>query len=89
MAIEAGLMVRDRFPDRFPDVHLALFAARHDEGRDLRDEAVVRQVLKDGGWTTTRSSPPSAKDGPARHSARPTRRPYRPSGLRGAHLHRR
>lgn len=46
IAIEAGLVVRDRFPERFPDVHIALFTARHDEGRDLRDESVVRDVLK-------------------------------------------
>ncbi|HVC70339.1 MAG TPA: DsbA family protein [Acidimicrobiales bacterium] len=45
MAIEAGLVVRDRFPGQFLDVHIALFAARHDEGRDLRDEAVLRGVL--------------------------------------------
>jgi hypothetical protein len=49
MAMEAGLVVRDRFPDRFLDVHLALFAARHDDGRDLRDEAVVRRVLDQAG----------------------------------------
>jgi DSBA-like thioredoxin domain len=49
IAIEAGLVVRDRFPDQFLDVHIALFAARHDDGRDLRDEAVVRDVLKSGG----------------------------------------
>ncbi|HXQ61859.1 MAG TPA: DsbA family protein [Acidimicrobiales bacterium] len=48
-AVEAGLVVRDRFPERFLDVHLALFTARHDEGRDLRDEAVVGQVLKENG----------------------------------------
>jgi hypothetical protein len=46
-AIEAGLVVRDRFPEQFPAVHIALFAARHDEGRDLRDENVIRQVLKE------------------------------------------
>src|SRR5690606_12629154 len=39
LALQAGVVVRDRFPDRFPDVHLALFALRHDEGRHLRDEA--------------------------------------------------
>ena len=33
-AIEAGLVVRDRYPERFLDVHLALFTARHDDGRD-------------------------------------------------------
>jgi hypothetical protein len=49
MAIEAGLVVRDRFPERFFDVHVALFAARHDHGRDLRDEGVVRAVLGDAG----------------------------------------
>ncbi len=49
LAIEAALVVRDRFPDRFLDVHVALFAARHDEGRDLRDDAVVRDVLKTQG----------------------------------------
>jgi hypothetical protein len=49
IAIEAGLVVRDKFPDQFPAVHIALFAARHDQGRDLRDEAVVRGVLKENG----------------------------------------
>jgi hypothetical protein len=48
-AIEAGLIVRDKFPDQFPAVHIALFAARHDQGRDLRDEAVIRQVLRENG----------------------------------------
>jgi hypothetical protein len=48
-AIEAGLVVQERFPDRFLDVHVALFGARHDEGRDLRDEAVVRDVLERNG----------------------------------------
>ena len=45
MAIEAGLVVRDRFPEHFLDVHVALFAARHDDGQDLRHEEVVRAVL--------------------------------------------
>jgi predicted DsbA family dithiol-disulfide isomerase len=49
IAIEAGLVVRDRFPDQFLDVHIALFTARHDEGRDLRDEAVIREILKSKG----------------------------------------
>jgi hypothetical protein len=48
-AIEAGLVVREQFPDRFLDVHIGLFAARHDEGRDLREESVVRQVLESHG----------------------------------------
>jgi hypothetical protein len=49
MAIEAGLVVRDRFPEQFLNVHLALFTARHDEARDLRDEAVVRAILSAEG----------------------------------------
>ena len=49
IAIEAGLVVRERAPERFLDVHLALFAARHDEGRDLRDEEVVASVLEAHG----------------------------------------
>lgn len=49
MAMEAGIVVRDRYPDRFPDVHLALFAARHDEGQDLREESVIRAILSSAG----------------------------------------
>ncbi len=49
LAMEAGIVVRDRFPDRFPDVHLALFAARHDEGRDLREQDVVGDILAGAG----------------------------------------
>ncbi len=45
LAMQVGLVVRDRFPEVFPAVHAALFAARHDEGLDLRQEDVVRQVL--------------------------------------------
>jgi DSBA-like thioredoxin domain len=49
LALSAGVVVRDRFPDRFPAVHRALFAARHDRGGDLRDPAVVRAALSDAG----------------------------------------
>ena len=49
LATEAGLVVRDDFPDRFFDVHLGLFAARHDHGLDLRDELVIRDVLRASG----------------------------------------
>ena len=45
LALQAGVVVRDKFPERFLDVHEALFALRHDEGGQLRDEASVRQVL--------------------------------------------
>ncbi len=45
LAMEASIVVAHRFPDRFPDAHLALFSARHDEGRDLRQRHVVGDVL--------------------------------------------
>ena len=49
LALEAGIVVRDRFPDRFPAVHRALFAARHDLGKDLADPEVVRETLTSAG----------------------------------------
>jgi DSBA-like thioredoxin domain len=49
LALSAGVVVRDRFPDRFTAVHRALFSARHDGGGDLRDPAVVRAALSDSG----------------------------------------
>lgn len=49
LALEAGIVVRDRFPDRFLAAHRALFAARHDDGKELADPAVVRQVLESVG----------------------------------------
>jgi DSBA-like thioredoxin domain-containing protein len=45
LALQAAVVVRDDAPDRFLDVHEALFALRHDEGRHLEDEAEVRAVL--------------------------------------------
>jgi hypothetical protein len=47
--MEAGIVVRDRFPDRFLAVHRGLFEARHGEGRDLRKAAVVHDVLQASG----------------------------------------
>ena len=47
LAMQAGIVVRDRFPEQFPDLHLALFAARHDQGLDIRDPEVVEAVLAD------------------------------------------
>ena len=45
LAMQVGVVVRDRYPERFPDLHLALFAARHDRGLDFRDDEVVDAVL--------------------------------------------
>jgi protein-disulfide isomerase-like protein with CxxC motif len=46
LAMQAGIAVRDRFPPRFLDAHAALFAARHDEGLDVREPEVVRGALE-------------------------------------------
>jgi DSBA-like thioredoxin domain len=49
VALQAGVVVRDRWPHLFPAVHRALFAARHDESRKLQDPTVVPAVLADNG----------------------------------------
>jgi hypothetical protein len=49
VALAAGVVVRDHYPEQFGAVHHALFAARHDDGLDLRDPAVVRRVLDTQG----------------------------------------
>jgi len=49
LALETSLVIADHFPSSFLDVHEALFAARHDEGRDLRDRNVVLDVLTSCG----------------------------------------
>jgi hypothetical protein len=45
LALQVGVVVRDRFPDRFLDTHEALFAHRHDHGGQLKDEGELRSVL--------------------------------------------
>jgi hypothetical protein len=49
LALQAGVVVRDKFPDRFLAVHRALFALRHDDGLQLKDEAELRRVLEGAG----------------------------------------
>jgi hypothetical protein len=49
VALAAGVVVRDRFEALFPAVHRSLFTARHDDGGDLRDPAVVRAALTRAG----------------------------------------
>ncbi len=49
LALQAGVVVRDRYPDRFFAVHRALFAARHDEGLQIKDPEVVTDVLTANG----------------------------------------
>jgi predicted DsbA family dithiol-disulfide isomerase len=49
LALEWGIAIRDQFPDHFLDAHIALFAARHDEGLQLKDEAVLRNAAAGAG----------------------------------------
>jgi 2-hydroxychromene-2-carboxylate isomerase len=49
VAVAAGIVVRERFAECFPTAHLSLFAARHDNAGDLRDEKVVRAALAGAG----------------------------------------
>jgi DSBA-like thioredoxin domain len=49
LALEWGLAVRDELPGRFPAVHLALFAARHDRGLDINDPQVVAGAVASAG----------------------------------------
>ena len=49
LAMEVGIVVRDRHPDKFLGVHLALFKARHEEGRDIREESILREILTEQG----------------------------------------
>lgn len=49
LALQAGVVVRDEMPERFLDVHEALFALRHDRGGHLKDEASVRATLQRAG----------------------------------------
>jgi predicted DsbA family dithiol-disulfide isomerase len=45
LALELAVAVRDGQPDRFLDVHRALFSYRHDEGGTLRDLAAMATLL--------------------------------------------
>jgi predicted DsbA family dithiol-disulfide isomerase len=49
LALAAGVVVRDRMPERFLAAHRALFAARHDDGKDLRLEQTVAEALEGVG----------------------------------------
>lgn len=49
LALLYGIAVRDVFADHFVDAHVALFAARHDQGRRLDHEDVLRDVVTSVG----------------------------------------
>ncbi len=49
LALQVGVAVRDHAPEHFLTAHRALFAARHDQGVDIRDRDVLTAVLRDVG----------------------------------------
>ena len=49
LGLQAGIAVRDQFPEQFLLAHGALFAARHDLGLDLRDPEMVKEALSATG----------------------------------------
>lgn len=49
LALHWGIAARDHAPESFPAVHRALFAARHDEGQDIKDEAVLVAAVEKAG----------------------------------------
>jgi 2-hydroxychromene-2-carboxylate isomerase len=49
LALEASVAVRDGWPDRFLDVHQALFRARHERGIKLASRDEVSRVLDEAG----------------------------------------
>ena len=49
LALLYGIAARDHFQDHFEDAHLALFAARHDHGHKLAEEAVLHDAVASAG----------------------------------------
>jgi len=49
LALCWSIAVRDAFPDRFLDWHVAAFAARHDEGRKIAKADVLADVASSAG----------------------------------------
>jgi 2-hydroxychromene-2-carboxylate isomerase len=61
LALRYGLAVRERFPDRFPAAHLALFAVRHEHGDDLNDPAVLDAAVASAGLDPRRVATAAAE----------------------------
>jgi protein-disulfide isomerase-like protein with CxxC motif len=65
LALQWGLAVRDELPERFPTVHLALFAARHDQGLDINDPEVLAATVASAGVDPDEVAKLVAGGGPA------------------------
>lgn len=49
LALQWGIAVRDRWPERFSEFHPALFAARHEQGADIGAEDQLARVARAAG----------------------------------------
>lgn len=49
LALQVAVVVRDRQPELFLPLHRQLFEARHEQGAQIRDEQVLRGLLKENG----------------------------------------
>jgi protein-disulfide isomerase-like protein with CxxC motif len=49
LAMEVGIVARDKFPEQFLAVHYALFTARHEQGRDIRERDILAEILRESG----------------------------------------
>jgi hypothetical protein len=49
LAMQVGVVVRDRHPEQFLGVHRGLFGIRHEQGASLRDRDLLAKVLADQG----------------------------------------
>lgn len=70
LALQWGVAVRDTLPEAFPAVHRALFAARHDHGRDIKDPDVVREAVAGAGADADRVAAAVASGTPLETIAR-------------------
>lgn len=66
LALHWGLAVRDSQPEFFPAAHVALFGARHDQGGDVGDEAVIRAALEPTGVDVDAAGDVVASGAPAK-----------------------
>ena len=84
----AGIVVRDRVPEQFATVHRALFAARHDQGLDLRDARCGEQgPRRQRGRRRRRAERGRRRLAAGRAQGRAHRRRRPPVGLRGPDVH--
>jgi hypothetical protein len=49
LALLWAIAIRDTFPDHFLDWHVAAFSARHDDGKKIAHESVLREVAEQVG----------------------------------------